>query len=104
MQIEGGVLVSKGVKEVIPFNEKGFNGEIIAGVTTHYNKVSKVIERKHELSYDTYEFFQSLDGCPSSHSLSEWKRMSAKERLAANIKQTAAHFDAISYTFHVLKD
>ena len=111
-----GTLVRKSESEAIPYQilkkdvpgynpkkNKDGNKVIKRGVIPHNSLVNKECMHHINLTEDAYENFISntpIEGYP----LKDWKRMSKKNRLEANLKIYVEYLGGYDLTYEVLED
>lgn len=70
---------------------------------TVLTRKSRLVRQNINLTLEAFLYMTGKEP-PYSKSVSEWHRMSRKERLKWHLDQIAQNFNAVSYTYDVLDD
>ena len=102
IQLQGSTLVRQEVKEVITFTTK--KGKTNKKTISSYTLVPKQACLQKNITKEAYDYFISIESCPSVHMRKEWKKMTENERLEYHLASLCKFYHGNNFTYHVFED
>lgn len=104
IQLQGSTIVRREVEYTTTHTNKKTNKTYTKKYKTYKLVNESPAYLQKNLTEDAYNYFISVDSCPSKLKAKEWKKMKATERLEHNLKKLCEHYNGVSYTYHVYEE